>query len=123
MSSLCASSSQLSSWSITFASSIVAVVSPRRSASVAETESNRWRVSASRRSNALGRWHRVTRALSSARGSDVNPLSNADIEEKLRTAAAGWNPRHDIAPLIAAIWSLDQSADVSRLASLTVRLS
>jgi 2-methylcitrate dehydratase PrpD len=55
-----------------------------------------------------------------ARGSDVNPLSDADLEEKLRTAAAGWDPRHDIAPLISAIWSLDQSADVSGLASLAV---
>jgi 2-methylcitrate dehydratase PrpD len=55
-----------------------------------------------------------------ARGSDVNPLSDTDLEAKLRTAAAGWNPRHDIAPLIAAIWSLDQSADVSELASLAV---
>src|ERR1700736_1642579 len=50
----------------------------------------------------------VTHQLSqpAARGSDVNPLSDADLEAKLRTAAAGWNPRHDIAPLISAVWSL-----------------
>jgi 2-methylcitrate dehydratase PrpD len=55
-----------------------------------------------------------------ARGSDVNPLSDGELEEKLRTAAAGWDPRHDISPLISAIWSLDKSADVSGLASLAV---
>jgi 2-methylcitrate dehydratase PrpD len=55
-----------------------------------------------------------------ARGSDVNPMSDLDLEEKLRSAAAGWNPRHDVAPLIDAIWALDNSPDVSRLASLAV---
>jgi 2-methylcitrate dehydratase PrpD len=55
-----------------------------------------------------------------ARGSDVNPLSDKALEEKLRSAAAGWNPRHDVAPLIDAIWALDNSPDVSTLASLAV---
>jgi 2-methylcitrate dehydratase PrpD len=55
-----------------------------------------------------------------ARGSDVSPMSDADLEEKLRTAAAGWNPGYDARPLIDAIWTLDQSADVSELASLAV---
>lgn len=55
-----------------------------------------------------------------ARGSDLNPMSDKDLEDKLRTAAAGWNPQHDIAPLIGAIWNLDKSDDVSRLAALTV---
>jgi 2-methylcitrate dehydratase PrpD len=55
-----------------------------------------------------------------ARGSDVNPLDDRDLEAKLRTAAAGWDPRHDIAPLIDAIWALDKRADVSKLASLAV---
>jgi 2-methylcitrate dehydratase PrpD len=54
-----------------------------------------------------------------ARGSDANPMSDRDLEDKLRDAAAGWNPRHDIAPLIDAIWTLDKSQDVSRLAALT----
>jgi 2-methylcitrate dehydratase PrpD len=57
---------------------------------------------------------------SAARGSDVNPMSDEDLEKKLRTTAAGWNPRHDVAPLIDAIWALDQSQDVSHLASLAV---
>jgi 2-methylcitrate dehydratase PrpD len=57
---------------------------------------------------------------SAARGSDVNPMSDQDLEQKLRTAAAGWDPRHDVAPLIEAIWTLDQSKDVSHLAPLAV---
>jgi 2-methylcitrate dehydratase PrpD len=55
-----------------------------------------------------------------ARGSDVNPMSDADLEQKLRTVAKGWNPRHDVTPLIDAIWALDRSKDVSRLAALAV---
>jgi 2-methylcitrate dehydratase PrpD len=55
-----------------------------------------------------------------ARGSDVNPMDDSGLEEKLRTAAAGWDPRYDTAPLIDAIWAIDNSADVSKLASLAV---
>ncbi|KQY99458.1 hypothetical protein ASD45_00560 [Pseudolabrys sp. Root1462] len=55
-----------------------------------------------------------------ARGSDVNPMSDGDLEAKLRHAAAGWNGSHDIQPLIDAIWGLDQSADVAGLCALTV---
>jgi 2-methylcitrate dehydratase PrpD len=55
-----------------------------------------------------------------ARGSDVNPMSDSGLEEKLRMAATGWNPRHDIQPLIDAVWALDKSVDVSGLAGLTV---
>ncbi|MEI9803117.1 MAG: MmgE/PrpD family protein [Pseudolabrys sp.] len=54
------------------------------------------------------------------RGSDVNPMSDKDLEDKLRTAAAGWEPRYDVTPLIDAIWSLDKSADVSKLAAMAV---
>jgi len=65
-----------------------------------------------------GAVHRL--AQSAARGSDVNPMSDADLEQKLRDVAASWNPRHDVRPLIDAIWSLDQAADVARLAALAV---
>jgi 2-methylcitrate dehydratase PrpD len=57
---------------------------------------------------------------SAARGSDVNPMSDQDLEQKLLTVAASWNPRHDVQPLIDAVWALDRSTDVSRLASLAV---
>jgi 2-methylcitrate dehydratase PrpD len=62
--------------------------------------------------------HRLSQP--AARGSETNPMSDNDLEEKLRAAAAGWNPRHDIEPLIEAIWRLDASPDVSSLAALTV---
>jgi 2-methylcitrate dehydratase PrpD len=62
--------------------------------------------------------HRL--AQSAARGSDVNPMSDRDLEQKLRTVAASWNPKADVGPLISAVWSLEKSDDVSRLASLAV---
>jgi 2-methylcitrate dehydratase PrpD len=65
-----------------------------------------------------GKLHKLSQA--AARGSDLNPMSDNDLEDKLRTAAAGWDSHHDIAPLIDAIWQLDKSDDVSELAALTV---
>jgi 2-methylcitrate dehydratase PrpD len=65
-----------------------------------------------------GTVHQV--AQSAARGSDVNPMSDRDLEAKLRTAAAGWDPKADVTPLLDAIWGIDESADVSGLASLAV---
>jgi 2-methylcitrate dehydratase PrpD len=65
-----------------------------------------------------GKIHKLSQ--SAARGSDVNPMSDADLEDKLRKVAAGWEPRHDVAPLIDAIWALDGSKNVSVLASLAV---
>jgi 2-methylcitrate dehydratase PrpD len=65
-----------------------------------------------------GNVHRTSQ--SAARGSDVNPMSDRNLEEKLRKAANGWDTEHNIAPLIEAIWTLDQSVDVSGLASLAV---
>jgi 2-methylcitrate dehydratase PrpD len=65
-----------------------------------------------------GKVHRLS--TNAARGSDVNPMSDADLEQKLRNAAAAWNPKHDVQPLIDAVWSLDKSADVAALCSLTV---
>jgi 2-methylcitrate dehydratase PrpD len=63
-----------------------------------------------------GAVHRLSQ--SAARGSDANPMSDRDLEQKLRASVASWNPRHDVAPLIDAIWTLDESPDVSGLASL-----
>jgi 2-methylcitrate dehydratase PrpD len=53
-----------------------------------------------------------------ARGSAPNPMSDHDLEEKLRNSVAGWEQGHDIQPLIDAIWALDKSPDVSKLAAL-----
>jgi 2-methylcitrate dehydratase PrpD len=65
-----------------------------------------------------GAVHRL--AQSAARGSDVNPMSDQDLERKLRTVAASWDPRHDVQPLIDAVWALDRSTDVAGLAALAV---
>ena len=65
-----------------------------------------------------GKTHKLSQQ--AARGSDSNPMSDRDLEDKLRDAAASWNPRHDIAPLIDAIWTIDKSADIAKLAALTV---
>src|SRR5579872_4042809 len=61
--------------------------------------------------------HRLTQR--AARGSDANPLSDCELEDKLRMCAAEWNPKVDVAPLIEAIWGIEQSADVSTLAKMT----
>jgi hypothetical protein len=47
-------------------------------------------------------------------------MSDRDLEDKLRMAAAGAIPRNNVAPLIEAIWQLDDSKDISKLASFTV---
>jgi 2-methylcitrate dehydratase PrpD len=60
--------------------------------------------------------HRLSQT--AARGSDVNPMSDRDLERKLKTAATNLNL--DVTPLIDAVWTLDASTDVSRLASLAV---
>jgi 2-methylcitrate dehydratase PrpD len=64
-----------------------------------------------------GKTHQLTQQ--AARGSDVNPLSDRDLENKLRMAAADWNPQFDVTPLIDAIWAIENSPDVSRLAAMT----
>jgi 2-methylcitrate dehydratase PrpD len=65
-----------------------------------------------------GKTHKLS--TKAARGSDANPMSDNDLEDKLREAAAAANPRNDVAPLIAAIWALDTASDISKLAALTV---
>ena len=57
---------------------------------------------------------------SAARGSPGNPMSDRDIEDKLRAIAEAWQPGHDVGPLIDAVWTLERSDDVSRLLALTV---
>jgi 2-methylcitrate dehydratase PrpD len=57
---------------------------------------------------------------SAARGSPGNPMRDRDLEDKLRSVAAEWRPGHNVAPLIDAVWKLEQSDDVSRLLALAV---
>jgi 2-methylcitrate dehydratase PrpD len=65
-----------------------------------------------------GRKHSVS--TKAARGSSANPLKDAEIEQKLLDEAKSWRPNHDVRPLIDAVWSLDKSSDVSKLAAMTV---
>ena len=55
-----------------------------------------------------------------ARGSDDNPMTDKDLEQKLRDAAEHVIPRNDIAALIEAIWTLEACPDIARLSALTV---
>lgn len=65
-----------------------------------------------------GKTHKLRQT--AARGSDANPLSDDDLEDKLRVAAAGWDLSYNARPLIDAVWSIDKLADVSSLMSLVV---
>jgi 2-methylcitrate dehydratase PrpD len=65
-----------------------------------------------------GKLHK--RAQRAARGSDANPMTDNDLEAKLRDAAARAIPHNDVAALINAIWTVDECADIASLASLTV---
>jgi 2-methylcitrate dehydratase PrpD len=55
-----------------------------------------------------------------ARGSAQNPMTDREIEDKLRAIAAAWRPGYDVAPLIDAVWTLERSDDASQLLALTV---
>lgn len=55
-----------------------------------------------------------------ARGSLARPLSDSEIEEKLRALAADWCPTHDVQPLIDAVWALDRAENAAALLRLTV---
>jgi 2-methylcitrate dehydratase PrpD len=65
-----------------------------------------------------GKAHKV--AQQAARGSAKNPMSDTDLEDKLRTAAASAIPGKNVAPLIEAIWQLDSAENISELALLSV---
>ena len=65
-----------------------------------------------------GRTHRLSTP--AARGSPANPMSDRDVEDKLRTVVGSWQPGYDVAPLIAAIWALDRSDEAARVLALTV---
>jgi 2-methylcitrate dehydratase PrpD len=65
-----------------------------------------------------GKLHQVSQ--SHARGSTFNPMTEQELEDKLRHIAAAWNPRHDIAPLLDAIRRLETCANAADVAALTV---
>ncbi|WP_200950305.1 MmgE/PrpD family protein [Devosia sp. Root635] len=63
-----------------------------------------------------GRVFRVE--IAEARGSRSRPLSDAEIEEKLRQLCQHGCPGLDPSPLIDAVWSLDDAADAGALMRL-----
>lgn len=65
-----------------------------------------------------GKTHTLTQR--AARGSDANPMTDKDLEDKLRAAAANALPGADVEALIEAIWTLDESDDIARLSALAV---
>jgi 2-methylcitrate dehydratase PrpD len=65
-----------------------------------------------------GRTHRLSQT--AARGSDANPMSDADLEQKLRDAAASTIPGHDVTLLIEAVWTLEACDDIAKIAALSV---
>jgi 2-methylcitrate dehydratase PrpD len=50
-----------------------------------------------------------------ARGSLARPLSDADIETKLRDCARDGSPEYDSESVIEAVWTLDREADLGKL--------
>lgn len=54
-----------------------------------------------------------------ARGSTDNPLSDAEISAKLRTLAAHGCPGFDPAPLLDALWRLDEASDAGAVIALS----
>ncbi|MFT7577290.1 MAG: 2-methylcitrate dehydratase PrpD [Alphaproteobacteria bacterium] len=52
------------------------------------------------------------------RGGTVNPLSDADLNTKLKDLAAYGHFPRDVAPLADALWSLDQSQDAGTIMNL-----
>jgi len=93
------------------------VLALRRKVAVVREESFATTAAAVEIATADGQTHRLSQA--AARGSRDNPMSDTDLEDKLRQAAAAVMPGHDVAALIEAIWTLDDSNDVSTLAALT----
>jgi 2-methylcitrate dehydratase PrpD len=94
------------------------VVALRGKVQVLRDESFATVASAVEITTADGKVHKLLQK--AARGSDDNPMTDQDLEQKLRDAAADWNPSHDIAPLIDAIWHLDNASDIAKLAVLAV---
>jgi 2-methylcitrate dehydratase PrpD len=59
-------------------------------------------------------------ATKSARGSPSNPLSDEEIEAKLRTAALGRIADQQKQSLIDGVWALEKNTDVAALVALAV---
>jgi 2-methylcitrate dehydratase PrpD len=65
-----------------------------------------------------GKMHAL--ATKAARGSSSNPMSDEDVEAKLRTAATGRIGEKETQLLIEGVWALETSGDVAGLVALAV---
>ncbi|MGE0715776.1 MAG: MmgE/PrpD family protein [Alphaproteobacteria bacterium] len=60
----------------------------------------------------------IVETVAAARGSAARPLSDDELEAKFRTLAAHGCPGFDPAPLIAALWSIEDAPDAAAVARL-----
>ena len=61
---------------------------------------------------------RLVRRVESARGSSAKPLTDEDLERKLRDLAAFGGSKCDVSRLIDAVWSMDEAADAAAIVAL-----
>jgi len=94
------------------------VVALRGKVAVTRDESFATTAAAVEIATADGKRHKLHQR--AARGSDDNPMTDRDLEDKLRAAAAHAIPRNDVAALIEAIWTLEDCPDIARLPALAV---
>lgn len=64
---------------------------------------------------------RRTVEIAAAKGTPENPLSDADLEDKLRTQARASGFDGDVEALIGAVWSLDRLEDAAEIPRLAAR--
>jgi 2-methylcitrate dehydratase PrpD len=62
----------------------------------------------------------LARRIENARGGEARPLSDADLEEKLRDLAIFGGSDCEAQPLIDAVWSLDTNATAGHIMTLAV---
>ena len=94
------------------------VVALRGKVAVTRDESFATTAAAVEIATADGKRHKLHQR--AARGSDDNPMTDRDLEDKLRAAAAHAIPRNDVAALIEAVWTLEDCPDIASLTVLTV---
>jgi 2-methylcitrate dehydratase PrpD len=94
------------------------VVALRRKVTVRRDESFVTTAAAVEIATADGKLHKRTQR--AARGSDDNPMSDQELEAKLRDAAMQVIPENDIVALIEAIWTVDECPDIASVAARAV---
>jgi 2-methylcitrate dehydratase PrpD len=94
------------------------VVALRRKVTVRRDESFVTTAAAVEIATGDGKLHKRTQR--AARGSDDNPMSDQELEAKLRDAAMQVIPESDIVALVEAIWTVDECPDIASVAARAV---